>query len=101
MDIPGLVKILAFTPSSASNYFLCFPGLSRFIQEKIQPLIVPAILEHEEIAGISGNKPISDLNKIIKDENEQKPTTALIQELTNHYKVKAITIVLRFTKFCF
>lgn len=63
-------------------------ALIHVLQEKIQPLIVPAILEHEEISGISGNKPISDLNKIIKDDNEQKPTIALVQELTNYYKVE-------------
>ena len=27
------------------------------MEEKVQPLIVPSILEHEAIAGLSGNKP--------------------------------------------
>ena len=65
------------------------------IQEKIQQLIVPAILEHEEIRGISGNKLTgfrkqSSVNKKDLDSPvpTQKPTTALLQELTNHHKVK-------------
>ena len=27
------------------------------MEEKVQPLIVPSILEHEAITGLSGNKP--------------------------------------------
>ncbi|KRT84142.1 Myosin head, partial [Oryctes borbonicus] len=67
----------------------------RNLQEKVQPLIVPAILEHEEIRGVTGgNKPAGfsrrasisarDLGSPI---GNQKPTTALLQELTSHHKI--------------
>ncbi|XP_018563166.1 unconventional myosin-Va isoform X1 [Anoplophora glabripennis] len=71
-----------------------YQGLIKNFEEKVQPLIVPAILEHEEIPGISGNKPSGfrgrtsslarDLDSPV---NNQKPTTALLQELTNHHKI--------------
>lgn len=71
-----------------------FEGLITNFEEKVQPLIVPAILEHEEIPGISGNKPSGFRGRISSLKSEvgspvgvQKPTTALLQELTNHHKV--------------
>lgn len=74
-----------------------YQGLIINFEEKIQPLIIPAILEHEEIPGISGNKPsgfrgrLSSLNKEIGSPvGAQKPTTALLQELNNHHKVCVI-----------
>ena len=32
-------------------------GVIKSMEEKTQPLIVPSILEHEAITGLSGNKP--------------------------------------------
>ncbi|XP_022899670.2 unconventional myosin-Va [Onthophagus taurus] len=64
----------------------------RVLEEKIQPLIVPAILEHEEIRGMSGTKPsgfsrrTSSFN-LESPAGSQKPTTALLQELSNQHKV--------------
>ncbi|KAH8024112.1 hypothetical protein HPB51_021733 [Rhipicephalus microplus] len=34
-----------------------YQAVIKSMEEKVQPLIVPAVLEHEAIAGISGNKP--------------------------------------------
>lgn len=70
-----------------------YQGLIKNFEEKIQPLIVPAILEHEEIPGISGNKPSGFRGRtsslaLDSPVSNQKPTTALLQELTNHHKVE-------------
>lgn len=70
-------------------------GYVRNFEEKVQPLIVPAILEHEEIPGISGNKPSGFRGRISSISSNspggvQKPTSALLQELTNHHKVENI-----------
>lgn len=65
-------------------------GLLKSFAEKIQNLIVPAILEHEEIPGISGGKPSGFRGRsssVVSPDGNQKPTTALLQELTNHHKV--------------
>lgn len=67
----------------------------RNLEEKVQPLIVPAILEHEEIRGVTGgNKPAGFSRRASVSARDlgsplgnQKPTTALLQELTNHHKV--------------
>ncbi|KAJ8966303.1 hypothetical protein NQ314_003568 [Rhamnusium bicolor] len=71
-----------------------YQGLIKNFEEKIQPLIVPAILEHEEIPGISGNKPSgfrgrtsSLARELDSPVTSQKPTHALLQELTNHHKI--------------
>lgn len=61
------------------------------LEEKVQPLIVPAILEHEEVPGMSG-KPgglRSRVGSVSSPDGapNQKPTAALIQELSNHHKV--------------
>lgn len=65
-----------------------FQGLTQYLEEKIQPLIVPAILEHEEVAGLS-SRPTNSRRSVgnIASPPGQKPTTALLQELTSHYKV--------------
>lgn len=74
------------------NNFFCV-GYIKHFEEKVQPLIVPAILEHEEIPGISGNKPsgfrsrLSSLKDIGSPGSDQKPTSALLQELGDQYKV--------------
>lgn len=36
---------------------MALQGVIKLMEEKVQPLIVPSILEHEAIAGLSGNKP--------------------------------------------
>ncbi|KAK4885795.1 hypothetical protein RN001_002066 [Aquatica leii] len=63
----------------------------KFLSEKVQPLIVPAILEHEEIPGITGNKLSGFRGRLssLRDETpgQQKPTEALLQELTTYYKM--------------
>ncbi|KAM7314396.1 unconventional myosin-Va [Ixodes scapularis] len=64
------------------------------MEEKVQPLIVPAVLEHEAIAGISGNKPCgmrSRASSLARDlESPVDPQHALdvlLKELNNFYKV--------------
>lgn len=70
-----------------------YQGVVKNIRDKIQSLIVPAILEHEEIPGISGNKPSGSRSRlgsssgISSPTGSQKPTTLLLQELTNHHKI--------------
>ncbi|EFA06975.2 unconventional myosin-Va [Tribolium castaneum] len=68
-----------------------YQGLIRKFAEKIQPLVIPAILEHEEIPGISGNKPSGFRGRsssvATSPEPSQKPTTAVLLELTNHHKI--------------
>lgn len=66
----------------------------RTLQDKIQPLIIPAILEHEAIAGIGGNKPAGmrgRASSVCRDLESpvsvQKAPQALLQELTNCHKV--------------
>ncbi|KAG5877915.1 hypothetical protein JTB14_011629 [Gonioctena quinquepunctata] len=44
------------TPKQNEQFWI-FQAAIHTLEEKIQPFIVPAILEHEEIPGISGNKP--------------------------------------------
>lgn len=81
-------------------------GYIKQFEEKIQPLIVPAILEHEEIPGISGNRPsgfrsrLSSLKDLGSPGSSQKPTTALLQELTNQHKVN-LDITITLNEFCF
>lgn len=78
-------------------------GLIKNFEEKVQPLIVPAILEHEEIPGISGNKPSgfrgrtsSLARELDSPVSNQKPTTALLQELTNHHKVFTMILLSKY-----
>lgn len=65
--------------------------LIRNLEEKVQPLIVPAILEHEELPGISGNKPSGLRGRSTSVSSPisptVKPTTSLLQELSSHFKV--------------
>ncbi|KAB0805025.1 hypothetical protein PPYR_01995 [Photinus pyralis] len=63
-----------------------------FLSDHLHSLIVPAILEHEEIPGISSNKPggfRARANSLRGAETpgQQKPTEALLQELTKYYKI--------------
>ncbi|ENN78188.1 hypothetical protein YQE_05340, partial [Dendroctonus ponderosae] len=67
-------------------------GLTRFLEEKIQPLIVPAILEHEEVPGMSGKASgfrnrSNSISSPAGGGPEAKPTSYLLQELSNHYRV--------------
>ncbi|CAG9853568.1 unnamed protein product [Phyllotreta striolata] len=77
----------------ADNALCIYSGMIKNFQEKIQPLIVPAILEHEEIQGMIGGKPSGFRNRLGSSSSvssptgSHKPTTILLQELTNHYKM--------------
>lgn len=84
------VKLKEYLNLLEINFNSVFSGLIHNLEEKIQPLIVPAILEHEEVPGMSG-KPSgmrSRMGSISSPVKDQKPTTSLIHELTNHHKVK-------------
>ncbi|KAF5304697.1 hypothetical protein FQA39_LY09474 [Lamprigera yunnana] len=71
--------------------FWIYSRIIKFLSEKIQPLIVPAILEHEEVPGVIGNKMSGFRGRInsLRDvtPGQQKPIEALLQELTNHFKM--------------
>lgn len=71
-----------------------YQGIIRTLEDKIQPLIIPAILEHEAIPGIGKNKPagmrgrISSVSKELESPvSIQKAPHALLSELTNSHKV--------------
>ncbi|CAH1128149.1 unnamed protein product [Ceutorhynchus assimilis] len=68
-----------------------YQGIVRNFEEKIQPLIVPAILEHEEVPGMIGKTSARGRTGSISSPTsvtaQQKPTTALLQELSNHHKI--------------
>lgn len=71
-----------------------YQAVIKSMEEKVQPLIVPAVLEHEAIAGISGNKPCgmrSRASSLARDlESPVDPQHALdvlLKELNNFYKV--------------
>ncbi|XP_060520743.1 unconventional myosin-Va isoform X2 [Cylas formicarius] len=69
-----------------------YQDLIKTFEGQIQPLVVPAILEHEEVPGISG-KPNSSRSRVgsvsspVSGVPNQEPIKALIQELTNHHKM--------------
>ncbi|XP_025829097.1 unconventional myosin-Va [Agrilus planipennis] len=70
-----------------------YQGVIKLMEEKIQHLIVPAILEHEEIQGFGG-KPSGFRGRLSSKSSElnspgpkQKPLDTLLQELTNQYKI--------------
>lgn len=74
-----------------------YQAVIKSMEEKVQPLIVPAVLEHEAIAGISGNKPCgmrSRASSLARDlESPVDPQHALdvlLKELNNFYKVLQI-----------
>lgn len=71
-----------------------YQAVIKSMEEKVQPLIVPAMLEHEAIAGISGNKPSgmrSRASSIAKGADSpvdpQRALDAFIKELNNFYRV--------------
>ncbi|KAG5900718.1 hypothetical protein JTB14_038236 [Gonioctena quinquepunctata] len=54
------------------------------VEEKIKPPIVPAILEHEEIPGISGNKPRGNTSRATESTVDSHE---VLRKLTNHYEI--------------
>ncbi|XP_064471543.1 unconventional myosin-Va-like isoform X2 [Ornithodoros turicata] len=71
-----------------------YQAVIKCMEEKVQPLIVPAVLEHEAIAGISGNKPSgmrsrasSTARELDSPVDPQRALDVLVKELNNFYKV--------------
>ncbi|XP_045467550.1 unconventional myosin-Va isoform X2 [Harmonia axyridis] len=66
-------------------------GSIRSLIKTVKDQIVPAVLEHEEIQGISGNIPGAMRGRMgsvtTPGSPSQKPITILLQELTNHHKI--------------
>ncbi|XP_044744142.1 unconventional myosin-Va isoform X3 [Coccinella septempunctata] len=66
-------------------------GSIKSLKKTVKGLIVGAVLEHEEIQGISGNIPGAMRGRIgsvtTPGSPTQKPITQLLQELTNHHKI--------------
>ncbi|KAB7505341.1 Afadin [Armadillidium nasatum] len=74
-----------------------FQGVIKLMEEKVQPLIVPAILEHEAITGLSGNKPGgmrgragSVARELESPVEPQKALDLLLKELTQFYRTLAM-----------
>lgn len=61
--------------------------LVKKLQEKIQPMIVPAILEHEEIQGITSRGRMGSLSRDLDSPVTNYKPSDLLAELTNHHKV--------------
>ncbi|CAL4082348.1 unnamed protein product, partial [Meganyctiphanes norvegica] len=69
----------------------------KLMEEKVQPLIVPSILEHEAIAGLSGNKPGgmrgragSVARELDSPVEPQKALDLLLKEMTHFYRILAM-----------
>nr|CAI5827729.1 unnamed protein product [Callosobruchus analis] len=76
--------------------FWIFQGVVQNIEEKIHHLIVPAVLEYEEIAGMSSGfrrRTASTTSEASTPVATQKPMTALLQELTHFYKILTLYAV--------
>ncbi|KAK4298028.1 hypothetical protein Pmani_029590 [Petrolisthes manimaculis] len=74
-----------------------YNGVIKLMEEKVQPLIVPSILEHEAIAGLSGNKPggmrgrAGSLAREPESPVEpQKALDLLLKEMTQFYRTLAM-----------
>lgn len=74
-----------------------YQGVIKIMETKVQRLIVPAVLEHEAIPGISGNKPLGMRGRsssIARElENPVDPQVALdslLKELTAFYRVLSL-----------
>nr|XP_045614507.1 unconventional myosin-Va-like isoform X4 [Procambarus clarkii] len=74
-----------------------YNGVIKLMEEKVQPLIVPSILEHEAIAGLSGNKPggmrgrAGSLARELESPVEpQKALDLLLKEMTQFYRTLAM-----------
>ncbi|XP_046984873.1 unconventional myosin-Va [Schistocerca americana] len=71
-----------------------YQSLIGHIQEKVQPLVVPAILEHEAISGLSSQKPSGMRGRAASTSRDsepfldaQKSLDALLQELNSIHKI--------------
>ncbi|XP_049955335.1 unconventional myosin-Va-like [Schistocerca serialis cubense] len=71
-----------------------YQSLAGHIQEKIQPLVVPAILEHEEISGLTSQIASGKRGRAVLSSWDsepflgvQKSLDALLQELNYIYKI--------------
>ncbi|XP_046985916.1 unconventional myosin-Va-like [Schistocerca americana] len=71
-----------------------YQSLAGHIQEKIEPLVVPAILEHEEISGLTSQIPSGKRGRAVLSSWDsepflgvQKSLDALLQELNYIYKI--------------
>ncbi|XP_049955333.1 unconventional myosin-Va-like [Schistocerca serialis cubense] len=71
-----------------------YQSLAWHIQEKIEPLVVPAILEHEEISGLTSQIPSGKRGRAVLSSWDsepflgvQKSLDALLQELNYIYKI--------------
>ncbi|XP_076051644.1 dilute class unconventional myosin isoform X10 [Oratosquilla oratoria] len=74
-----------------------YNGVIKLMEEKVQPLIVPSVLEHEAIAGLSGNKPGgmrgragSVARELESPVEPQKALDLLLKELTHFYRTLAM-----------
>ncbi|XP_050723307.1 unconventional myosin-Va-like isoform X3 [Eriocheir sinensis] len=74
-----------------------YNGVIKLMEQKVQPLIVPSILEHEAIAGLSGNKPggmrgrAGSLARELESPVEpQKALDLLLKEMTQFYRTLAM-----------
>ncbi|XP_068247184.1 unconventional myosin-Va-like isoform X2 [Palaemon carinicauda] len=74
-----------------------YNGVIKLMEEKVQPLIVPSILEHEAIAGLSGNKPGgmrgragSVARELESPVEPQKALDLLLKEMTQFYRTLAM-----------
>ncbi|XP_067003336.2 unconventional myosin-Va [Anabrus simplex] len=71
-----------------------YQGVIRHMEERVQPMIVPAILEHEAISGLFGQKPGGMRGRVASMEREaespvdvQKALDTLMAELTTFHKI--------------
>ncbi|PSN35591.1 Unconventional myosin-Va [Blattella germanica] len=70
-----------------------YQGVIRHLEERVQPMIVPAILEHEAISGLSGQKPggmRGRASSVVREPESpvdiQKALDTLLQELTAFHR---------------
>ncbi|PNF43034.1 hypothetical protein B7P43_G08783 [Cryptotermes secundus] len=70
-----------------------YQGVIRHLEERVQPMIVPAILEHEAISGLSGQKPggmRGRASSFVRESelpvDAQKALDTLLQELTAFHR---------------
>jgi myosin-5 len=68
-------------------------GVIRHLEERVQPMIVPAILEHEAIMGLSGQKPggmRGRASSVVREPESpvdvQKAMDTLLQELSAFHR---------------
>ncbi|XP_021923468.1 unconventional myosin-Va [Zootermopsis nevadensis] len=70
-----------------------YQGVIRHLEERVQPMIVPAILEHEAISGLSGQKPggmRGRASSVVREPESpvdiQKALDTLLQELSSFHR---------------